>query len=138
MRRSRREMAAMLAGMGFDADSATAGHKAFLKALASGDYELVLLSDRIDRPPAGVVLDQLRHDPRTARLPIAILAEDEKADLERAQAIVYGDPYSTAFLRPQTPEGMKFFVEKFAAQSANPMVPTEVRATTSARGACMA
>ena len=52
------------ARMGYDVDIATNGRQANLLATSNGDYELALLSSRIDKPPVWVLIQQLRHDPQ--------------------------------------------------------------------------
>ncbi len=91
------QLGGMLATMGYDADIATNGRNAFFKALASGDYELVLLSSRIDRPPVWVVLQEMRHDPRSARLPVILLGEDGQAELDRLETLTLYDPWTKVF-----------------------------------------
>ena len=121
------QLGGMLATMGYDADIATNGRNAFLKALASSDYELVLLSSRIDRPPVWVVLQEMRHDPRSARLPVILLGEDGQAELDHLETLVSYDPWTKVFARPVTLDGMKFFVERLNQQAGSFVVPMEVR-----------
>ncbi|HEY2880792.1 MAG TPA: hypothetical protein VGJ15_00110, partial [Pirellulales bacterium] len=136
------QMATLLGGLGYETDQASQSRDALSKAIASGDYELVLLSSRLNTPPVWVALQQFRHDPRTAWLPIALLAEDDSDDLNRMRALAENEgqrfveqtpatagikPATTAFLRPVDPAGMKFFVERFNQQTAASIVPAELR-----------
>ena len=127
------QLGGMLATMGYDADIATNGRNAFLKGLASSDYELVLLSSRIDRPPVWVVLQEMRHDPRSARLPVILLGEDGQAELDHLETLVLYDPWTKVFARPVTIDGMKFFVDRLNQQAGSFVVPLEVREQQAAK-----
>jgi len=121
------QLAATLAGMGYVADSVTNSRQAYLQATANGDYELVLLSGPLDRPPVWVLTQELRRDPRTAGLPIALLAEDVIGDADRLESIAGGDPRAAVFDRPLVPAEMKFRVERFAGTASDEIVPSAVR-----------
>ena len=45
-------------------------------ALASPDYEFMLLDMAIDQPPADRLVQQLRQDGRTATLPVGLIARE--------------------------------------------------------------
>jgi CheY-like chemotaxis protein len=149
-------LAAMLSGLGYEVDTVGNGRRAYLQALTSGDYELILLSGRLDHPPVWVTLQQLRHEPATARLPIGLLAEPgdvpylESVASEdgsnrsppRSRDILvgpnanytslsdseFGDGHLTAvFERPITPEGLKFFTDRLVQRAAGQLVPADVR-----------
>ncbi|MGE0755740.1 MAG: hypothetical protein AB7O38_01910, partial [Pirellulaceae bacterium] len=66
-------LSGILQGLGLAADVAGTGHEALQKAAQAADWEFVLISDVIDRPAVGEMLQLLRREPRTARLPVAIL-----------------------------------------------------------------
>jgi CheY-like chemotaxis protein len=119
------QLASILEAIGYDAVIATNGRNAYLDAINSSDFELALLSGRIDRPPVWVLLQQFRHDPRTGKLPIGLMAEEGDRNLERLESYVY-DPLTMAFQRPMTPDGMKFFVDRLIRQSGIDVVPFEV------------
>jgi len=121
------QLAAMLGGMGYDVDIATNGRQAYLQAISSGDYELLMLSSRLDRPPVWVTLDLLRDDPRTAHVPVALLAEDADGDIERMQILAKERSLAAAFQRPVTPEGMKYFVGRLVEQFGGAVTPEDVR-----------
>ncbi len=127
------QLGAMLATMGYDADIATNGRNAFLKALASSDYELALLSSRIDRPPVWVVLQEMRHDPRSARLPVILLGEDGEPELDHLETLTLYDPWTKVFSRPVTVEGMKFFVERLNQEAGSFVVPIAEREEQAAK-----
>ena len=120
-------LAGMLRGLGYDVDIATNGRQANLLATSNGDYELALLSSRIDKPPVWVLIQQLRHDPRSARLPIGFMAEDADGDIDRMHILADGDPLAAAFGRPLTQEGMKFQIDRLVERGKHEVVPNEVR-----------
>ncbi len=55
-------------------DTFTNGKELVLQAAQSPDYELALIDVTIDRPVIGILLQQLRHDPRTASLRVGLIA----------------------------------------------------------------
>jgi len=121
------QLAAMLAGLGYEADAVTNSRQAYLQATSCGDYELVLLSGPLDRPPVWVLTQELRRDPHTAGLPIALLTEDAIGDVDRLESIADGDPRTAVFKRPLAPAEMKFHVERFVAAASDETVPSAVR-----------
>jgi CheY-like chemotaxis protein len=121
------QLAAMLAGLGYEADAVTNSRRAYLQATNCGDYELVLLSGPLDRPPVWVLTQELRRDPRTAGLPIALLTEDVIGDVDRLESIADGDPRAAVFKRPLVPAEMKFHVERFVAAASDEIVPSAAR-----------
>jgi len=121
------QLAAMLTTLGFEVDIALNSRQAFLKGIASGDYELILLSSRLDHPPVWVILPELRHNPVTAYTPIALLAEDTEDDLARMQTLAADNGLTTALARPVNVEGMKFLVDRTIARAGAEFVPADVR-----------
>ncbi len=68
------QLAALLAQLGFEADVATSARQAMELAGASPDYEVVLIHLALPQPGAEDLAKQLRREPRTARLPIGLIA----------------------------------------------------------------
>src|SRR5262249_32316134 len=114
---------------------------ALLAGIASADYELVLLSSRLDRPPVWVALDEMRHNPHTAGLSVGLLAENPTDDLDRMKILASdtinlppgglpNDAPILAFERPFQLSALKFFVDQLAekANGDGDIVPQEVRA----------
>ncbi len=62
---------------GFEGDWAPTGKELFRMAAERGDYDLVLVADILDSPPAGQVIQWLRADPRTAGLRVVLLARSD-------------------------------------------------------------
>ena len=121
------QLAALVAGLGYEVETAGSGRQAYLEATSSGDYELILLSGRLDKVPVWVLVQQLRRDPLTAAVPIALMAEDETVEPERLKSMVEGDPLTSVFLRPIEEKGLKFHVDKLLERADGEFVPSDVR-----------
>jgi DNA-binding response OmpR family regulator len=119
------ELASMLVALGYEVDTATNGRTAYLQLLSSGDYELALLSARLDHPPLAVLLQELRRSPRTAKLPLILLAEE--GDEHRLRSLAIGDPLTATIERPLTPQAMKLHVGRLVERTAGNIVPAELR-----------
>jgi hypothetical protein len=76
--------------------------------LSSPDYELALLDAALERPTLDFLLQQLRHDCRTAKLPVGVIARGGR--LERARHLARRDPLAEAFSRPHTEETVEWQV----------------------------
>jgi hypothetical protein len=74
----------------------------------NSDYEFVLISDAIDRPSVGELLQQLRREPRTARLPVAVLARE--ANFQRMEELTAEDPLAVTFPAPYETNAMAYLV----------------------------
>ncbi len=64
--------------LGFEAEAAFDGRGTFKMAASNPDYQFVVVSDAIDFPPARELLQMIRRDPRTAKLPVALIAREER------------------------------------------------------------
>ncbi len=127
----RSEEAQKLAGLagqlGYEADIATNGRRAFELAVNSPDYEFALIHSAIERPPADELLAQLRRDRRTALLPVGFIAPLD--DLERIQRFAEMSSRADAFLQPQNEPEMKLFSQRVLARAGRAHVsPAERRA----------
>ncbi len=69
-----RTLAGMVAPAGFAADTATTGKELVRLATRSPDYELAWIDVSIGRPEIGLLLQELRRDPRTALLRVGLMA----------------------------------------------------------------
>jgi CheY-like chemotaxis protein len=110
------KLAGLAAGLGYESDIATNGRRAFELAVASNDYEFILIHSAIDRPRVDELLAQLRRDRRTALLPIGVIAPVD--DLDRIGRFAATVPRVEAFLQPQKPEEMSIFTAQVLARSA--------------------
>jgi CheY-like chemotaxis protein len=104
------QWAAYLNTIGFDTDVTTRGREAFELATRSPDYELAVIHVAMDCPHADDFLAQLRKDPRTAQLPVAVIAVPDY--VESAERLARGVPRVASFAEPQNVEAMQFQVER--------------------------
>lgn len=103
-------IAGHLAALGYIADTARSGRELMKLALRSADYELVLADEGLQKPTIDFLLQQLRHDNRTARLPVGIWARDGR--LPRAEHAARRDPRVTSFPRPHSQDVVDWQVEQ--------------------------
>ena len=99
-----------LVGLGYELDTATTARDAIRKLLVSPDYELALVDAGLQRPTVDFMLEQLRHDCRTAGLPVGVTARS--GQLDRARHLVRRDPLAEAFSRPHTAEAVHWQVNR--------------------------
>jgi len=97
-----------LVAFGYRVDTAVNGREVVRKLLASPDYELALVDASIERPTVDFLLQQLRRDCRTAKVPVGVTAR--AGQLERARLLVRNDPLAGAFSRPHTQEAVQWQV----------------------------
>ncbi len=102
-----------LIALGYQVDTATNGRDAIRKLLASPDYELALVDAGLSRPTVDLLVQQLRHDCRAAKLPVGVLARS--GQLGRAEHMVRRDPLAAAFSRPHTEEAVRWQVDQLLA-----------------------
>src|SRR5208283_5461043 len=79
-------------------DQAATGREAVRMALRCPDYELVVIDMVTQGPPAEEIVQDLRHDYRTASLRIGLVAR--AGFLKRAERVAEGDPLTIAFSQP--------------------------------------
>lgn len=89
-----------LVAMGYELETAVTGRDVVRKLLASPDYELALIDAAIQRPTLDFLLQELRHDCRTARLPVGVIGRAGR--FERARYLARRDPLAEAVTRPHT------------------------------------
>lgn len=103
----------MLSELGFVADTALTGNDVFRQATADPDYEFLLVSDGIVSPPTKELIQQLRREPRTSRLPIGIMAR--KANYQDMEDFAAQDPLTLVFPRVADVSGLVFEVRNLTA-----------------------
>ena len=69
-----RDLAGGLSAAGFQVDTVGNGKDLLLQAMRSPDYEIALLDVTIDHPVIGILMQQLRRNPRTASLRLGLIA----------------------------------------------------------------
>jgi HEAT repeat protein len=108
-----RRVGGYLSAMGYQVDTATRGREVVRMAIDCPDYELVLASASIEQPSVDILTQQLRHDCRSALLPVGVLARD--GQMERAKHLAGEDPLSVALVRPHRQQDAKEETEQVLA-----------------------
>jgi hypothetical protein len=119
------QMAGSLAAAGYQIDVATSGREVVRMAMASPDYEFVLIDMWTYEPTPDFVVQQLRHDYRSAGLRVGLLARE--GFLARARQIADVDKLCLAFSRPRQPEELAWQVQQLATLAPEQFVPFAVR-----------
>ncbi len=101
-------LAGLAAALGYETDIATNGRDAFEMAVASPDYDFILIHEAIDRPGVDDLVAQLRQDRRTALVPIGLLFTLD--DQERIETFARSVPRAAAFLQPRDDAAMRLYV----------------------------
>jgi len=104
LQRNAQTLSAFLSQSDFDADSVATGRDVFRLAAGQNDFQVIILSDGIDRPPARELIQQLRRDPRTAGIPIGVMAREE--NMTYYERLSFDDPLMIAFPPPLDAETM--------------------------------
>jgi CheY-like chemotaxis protein len=124
-------LASQLIQLGYEAEPVSTGRAVLLQAAASADIELILISGGMDFPISKILLQELRHDKRTGKLPIGLLASLN--ELDHAQAMAAGDPLTEAFPEPRNAAGMKILVERLLTRAGTGAVLPPERQQQAAR-----
>ena len=120
-----RDLAGRLGGAGIQAEAFTNGRDLLFQAARSADYELVLIDMAIDQPVVAILLQQLRHDPRTAGLRVGLIAR--AGFFERAERLAATDPLAIALPRPHDDQAFTFDLEQLGRLSPDEFVGFEER-----------
>ena len=118
-------IAGMLAVAGYEAEISTSGRELLIQASRSPDCELAIIDVTIGRPEIGTLLQQLRHDPRTAQLRVAVIARSGYfAQAEREAKL---DPLSKAFGRPHDQKVFEWQLNQLAGVAPEDFVDFQTR-----------
>jgi hypothetical protein len=96
--------------LGYQVDTAVTSRDVIRQLFASADYELALVDVALERPTVDFLVQQLRHDCRTARLPVGVVARAGR--FRRAERAARIDPLAEAFHRLHTQEAAQWQVER--------------------------
>jgi CheY-like chemotaxis protein len=118
-------MAGMLAAAGYEAEVSTSGRELLIQASRSPDCELAIIDAAIARPEIGALLQQLRHDPRTAQLRVAIVARS--GYFAKAEREANLDPLSKAFARPHDQKVFDWQLNQLTALAPEDFVSFQTR-----------
>ncbi|MCE9545718.1 MAG: hypothetical protein K8T25_09410 [Planctomycetia bacterium] len=118
-------LGALLDECGFATAICTTGREAFQAASAESEVEFLLVVWTVENPRADELVRQLRRDPRTARLPIGLIAATEH--LFRAEGLALTDPLVKVFVRPRDLATMRERVAQLIGLSGVDYVPPAER-----------
>jgi CheY-like chemotaxis protein len=105
-----RRIAGYLIALGYDVETAVSGREALGHLLGSADYELAFFGVGLEGPTVDLMLQEVRHDCRTAQLPVGLTARD--GQFQRAQKIARRDPLAGDFARPHSEEAVRWQVDR--------------------------
>ncbi|MDA1054907.1 MAG: hypothetical protein O3C40_31170 [Planctomycetota bacterium] len=115
----------MLNELGFEADTAQTGRQTLRLSVQYPDYEFFLVSDAVDFPAAGELIQRLRRDPRTATLPIGLMARQERfGQMER---LTENDPLAETFPRPHDVTGVSLATRRLLNRGGDAIVSFDER-----------
>ncbi len=126
-----RDWAGSLAALGLHGDTAIHGAELLRLAAQSPDYELAWIDMSISRPEAEELLQQLRRDPRSASLRVALVARP--GYLDDAERLARLDPLSKAFSRSLDEKTFKWQYEQLALLAPREFVDYKTRQQQAAR-----
>jgi hypothetical protein len=109
-------LAGLLAQSGFEPQIALDERGLFQHASHMSDCEIVLIHVLLGPPGAAQTLAELRRDPRTAELPVAIVTPPDHE--EQARDIVRHDPLAAVWIRPMNRQGVDAQLPSLSEQMA--------------------
>ncbi|MBA4017047.1 MAG: hypothetical protein C0483_07745 [Pirellula sp.] len=121
-----RDVAGILSGLGYQSEAVGDARSAVRLVSGDADYELVLMYRTFLDPVAGQLLAQLRADPRTAQLPVAVYCEPD--DVDSTRSTLYRDPFAAAIYQPRMTETLAAQLAELQQASAGSLVPAAERA----------
>ena len=74
----RNSLAGLMGSLGFSAVQASTSQAAIREALTGPNYDVMLLSDSVSDPVVDEAIQQIRRDPKGKRLPILLLAREDR------------------------------------------------------------
>jgi hypothetical protein len=104
------DMVGLMNALGYDSEAAYSGRVLAERAFENPDFQFVLVTDAIDTPPVEELVQWLRHDDRTAELPVAVLAREER--LPVLTETLRGDRFTVVAPRVHTAEVTVATIEK--------------------------
>ncbi len=126
------QLAGLANALGDESVIANLGQDVLLSAAASADTELVLISGRIGRPAIYALVQQLHLDPRTATIPVGVMAE--LCDRESLERLFEAMPGVFVTLRPETPEEMQAAITAGVKLAGDRLIPADLRLAQAVAG----
>ncbi len=111
--------------LGYEGEGAYTGRMLAERAFASPDFPFILISDAIDSPPVEELVQWLRRDYRTARMPIGVMARGER--LLRLEQTFADDRFTTVFPRIHSVEVCNAELNKLKAIAGRNFVDRDER-----------
>lgn len=115
----------LLAELGYEVESATSERDVVAETIASPDFLVAMIDYNLAAPTSAQLLQRLRRDNRTARLPIGIIASTE--DLERARRLAGATPLTAVIYRPVDAASLDRQLKPLLAAAGQRVVPPEER-----------
>jgi len=115
----------MLNEIGFEADTAQTGRQTLRLSTQYSDYEFFLVSDAVDYPGVNELIQQLHRDPRTAMLPIGLMARQEQ--FSQMERVTENDPLTETFPRPHDVTGLSLAARRLLSRSGDDLVSFDER-----------
>ncbi len=110
----------LLAQLGFEGIAVTNGRDCIRQAVEAADVAFILLDTTLPNAPPDILIQKIRHDPRSARLPIGLIAPVNRLDEVRRLARRF--PRTAVMVRPHTVEAMDVQLDELFATAAREMV----------------
>jgi hypothetical protein len=111
--------------LGYDGQAAYIGRTLAEQAFVNPDFEFVLVGDAIDLPPVFELVQWLRRDYRTARLPVGVMARNDQ--LDRFQFAFKDDPFTIVFPRLHSAAVASIEVDRLRAIAGRNLVGRDER-----------
>ncbi len=118
-------LAGLLTSVGYQAEIATDGRSLFQLAADMPDCEMILLSPALNCPTAAETLAMLRHDARTALVPVALVAE--AAQFPGAEKLAASQAAVAALYRPHDEAGVRYLLDRLGAITSRRPASAEAR-----------
>jgi CheY-like chemotaxis protein len=103
-------MAGLLTELGYEGEIVTSARQMLRRAMASPDIALVLFNTSLPYADADLLLQELRHDSRTALVPVGFLSLGN--DLKRLERLTKKYPRTAVFVRTQNVPDMQLQVNR--------------------------
>jgi len=116
--------AAAMQAAGLKGVAVTSSRDFFHEATQNPDLDVLMVADTLDKPDYAELIQQLRNDMRTKRLPIALLFRDSSSR-SRVQRLVSNDPFFIALPLTMDPEYVAGHVRRMR-ELAEPWPVTEL------------
>ncbi len=122
-----------LAVSGYEAEVVIGGERLVPQLKQSADYELILLSDLLDRPDVNETIQYIRRDVNSHKLPIGILTRHENTKAMMKLAARF--PLTESYPRPHDAQGLAWEAQQLSRLNGRDTVSAETRLSHARRAA---